>query len=429
MDFVPLGKLLTESKIESKTPDPDRRIRVKLNVKGVEKRPLIKSIKGATKYFIRKKGQFIYGKQNLFKGAFGIVPEELDGFESTSDIPAFDVDNSCNPEWIYYCLKHNNFFESLVKYATGTGSRRIHPKKLFKEEIPLPSRDIQDKIIIRFKLHEGYSNKLLNNIKFNNNYISKLRQAILSEAIQGKLVPQDPNDESASVLLEKIKSEKPNLMKLKKIRKDKPFKHLDESEFPYPLHSNWKWVRFNDIVALRRGASPRPIKNFITTSNEGVNWIKIGDTGNSKYVTSTNERVTQAGAERSVFVSKGELIMSNSMSFGRPYILKIDGCIHDGWLSISFSTDLLDIDFLYYLLSAQQAYYEEMAKGTGARNLNINKVAEMPVPLPPLNEQKRIVEKIDQLMQLCDQLESQVKENQKNSEALMNSVLREAFEI
>lgn len=92
---VKLGSLLTESKIVSESPNPNNRIRVKLNVLGIEKRPVTKDKKGATRYFIRKAGQFIYGKQNLHKGAFGIVPEELDGYESSLDIPAFDVDDCC----------------------------------------------------------------------------------------------------------------------------------------------------------------------------------------------------------------------------------------------------------------------------------------------------------------------------------------------
>lgn len=75
---------------------------------------------------------------------------------------------------------------------------------------------------------------------------------------------------------------------------------------------------------------------FITTSSTGINWIKIGDVNiNSKYITETKEKITQEGATKSRYVRKGDFILSNSMSFGRPYILEIDGCIHDGWLSIS----------------------------------------------------------------------------------------------
>lgn len=109
-----LGDLLSESKIESLKSDTQKRIRVKLNVGGVEKRPDTKEKEGATKYYVRKAGQFIYGRQNLHKGAFGIVPNELDGYQSSADIPAFDVNEKCYPEWIYY------FFLSRVIFTCNS---------------------------------------------------------------------------------------------------------------------------------------------------------------------------------------------------------------------------------------------------------------------------------------------------------------------
>jgi restriction endonuclease S subunit len=136
---VRLGDILTESKIESVQCDPDRRITVRLNFKGVEKRPFEKGVEGGTKYYVRKAGQFIYGKQNLFKGAFGLVPEELDDYESSQDIPTFDIHTKCLPEWLIYFLRQGNFYQSLENIATGTGSRRIQPSRLFDVEIPLPS--------------------------------------------------------------------------------------------------------------------------------------------------------------------------------------------------------------------------------------------------------------------------------------------------
>ena len=105
---VKLGDILIESKDESAKSDPDKRITVRLNIKGVEKRAFEPGIEGATKYYVRKARQFIYGKQNLFKGAFGIIPKELDGFESSSDIPAFDVSSECLPQWLFYFLKQGD---------------------------------------------------------------------------------------------------------------------------------------------------------------------------------------------------------------------------------------------------------------------------------------------------------------------------------
>ena len=137
---VSLGELLTESNIPSENPDPSKRITVRLNVEGIEKRPFREETKRSTKYYIRKAGQFIYVKQNLNKGAFGIIPEELDGYESTIDLPAFDIDKSkVLPEWLMLILTKDNFYKELESIASGSATKRIHPERLFQVKIPLPS--------------------------------------------------------------------------------------------------------------------------------------------------------------------------------------------------------------------------------------------------------------------------------------------------
>ena len=135
-----------------------------------------------------------------------------------------------------------------------------------------------------------------------------------------------------------------------------------------------EYKKLGEIAAVLRGASPRPIKKYITNDSDGVNWIKIGDVPvGSKYITQSEEKITKEGAEKSRYVRKGDFILSNSMSFGRPYILAIDGCIHDGWLSISNFKDVFLSDYLYYLLSSS-AIQQEMKKrasfGGAVQNLN-----------------------------------------------------------
>ena len=119
------------------------------------------------------------------------------------------------------------------------------------------------------------------------------------------------------------------------------------------IPEDWELYKFGEKVSVYRGGSPRPITDYISKGNNGVNWIKIGDVKpNEKYITSTKEKITLDGSEKSRYVNKGDFILSNSMSFGRPYILKIDGCIHDGWLSISGFEKTYTSDFLYHLLNS-----------------------------------------------------------------------------
>ncbi|WP_413829098.1 restriction endonuclease subunit S [Methanobrevibacter sp. UBA412] len=138
---------LKESKIKASNDDINKHLTVKLNLKGViprESKTIEKE--GATTQYIRKSGQFIYGKQNLYKGALGLIPKELDNFLSSSDIPSFDFINSVNHLWFYYYFSRKSFYECLEKYSTGTGSKRISPTDFLKIKLFIPPLEIQEKI-------------------------------------------------------------------------------------------------------------------------------------------------------------------------------------------------------------------------------------------------------------------------------------------
>ncbi len=172
--------------------------------------------------------------------------------------------------------------------------------------------------------------------------------------------------------------------------------------------SECEWRTLGDVSTIVRGASPRPIKKFITNSEKGVHWIKIGDVlPDSKYITDTNERITEDGAKKSRCVHKGDFILSNSMSFGRPYILQIDGCIHDGWLSISNFENYVTADYLYYTLTSTQIQHEMKKKasfGGAVQNLNSDIVKGIEIPIPSIEEQERIVKILDRFDKLCNDI-------------------------
>lgn len=156
----------------------------------------------------------------------------------------------------------------------------------------------------------------------------------------------------------------------------------------------WEYVRFGDCAEIYRGGSPRPIEKFITKQAGGINWIKIGDVkSNDKYINRTEERIIPEGVSRSRQVYVGDFILSNSMSFGRPYILNIEGCIHDGWLVIQNYHGHFDKDFLYYILCSEDvmAQYIGMAAGSSVKNLNKDKVASLLLFIPKtIDEQQAI---------------------------------------
>ena len=167
---------LIESKIEG-IDDINKRLTVKLNLKGITVRESKTiEIEGATKQFIRKTGQFIYGKQNLHKGAFGIIPKELDGYLTSSDIPSFDFKGGIEPKWFYYYFARKSFYEKLENLSTGTGSKRISPKEFLNIKIIVPEFKEQHKIVCLLEKFDEKINGISNQIVQMNMFKKSLLQ-------------------------------------------------------------------------------------------------------------------------------------------------------------------------------------------------------------------------------------------------------------
>ena len=233
----------------------------------------------------------------------------------------------------------------------------------------------------------------------------ELKSSILQLAVQGRLVEQRPEEGTAEELLKLVTIN--NYVEGRRV-KEKTITEISNDEMPFSIPDSWVWVKLGNVCTIARGGSPRPIKDYLTTDIDGVNWIKIGDTEkNGKYISSTKEKIKPSGISKSRMVHKGDFLLTNSMSFGRPYILNIDGCIHDGWLVISQSSEVFFQDYLYWILSSAYAYFQFCGQVSGAvvKNLNSDKVANSVFPLPPLAEQKRIVAKIEELLPYIDRYE------------------------
>lgn len=174
---------------------------------------------------------------------------------------------------------------------------------------------------------------------------------------------------------------------------------------PVYVHS-WEQRKFSDLVQIERGGSPRPIDDFITDSPDGLNWVKIGDApAQGNYITKTAEKIKPEGLSKTREVHPGDLILSNSMSFGKPYIMGIDGCIHDGWLLIRNTYKAFDLTFLCHLLGTPQMIiqYKSLAAGSTVNNLNKELVGNTVVTIPTIKEQRvlgQYLETLDNLITL-----------------------------
>ena len=348
---------------------------------------------------------------------------DIDAFhnEAIISIYPFVDDDKTMTSYLFAVMP---LLSKLGETKTAIKGNTLNSDSLDKLWIPLPPFNEQKRICAKLNdlipFIDKYGKYAQEVSTLRASFPELLKKSILQEAVQGKLVPQDPNDEPASVLLERIRAEKQALIKAGKIKKNKnesiifrrDNSHYEkrgseevciDDEIPFEIPESWEWVRLGAVLEIARGGSPRPIKQYLTTEPDGINWIKISDTDKGgKYIYKTKEKIRLEGVAKSRMVHSGDFLLTNSMSFGRPYILKTNGCIHDGWLVLSNIFECYCVDFLYYILSSPFAYYQfcDSVSGAVVKNLNSDKVANALFPFPPLSEQVRIVQQIEGLLPL-----------------------------
>lgn len=204
-------------------------------------------------------------------------------------------------------------------------------------------------------------------------------------------------EEKTADIDEAISRQKEAIEKLEEYRKNYITSYIRKRE-------GWTECKIKYIANIVRGGSPRPIEAYLT-DEDGLNWIKIGDaTGNGKYINSTKQKIIAAGLNKTRLVPAGTLLLTNSMSFGHPYILNVDGCIHDGWLAF-FDFKEVTQSYLYYFLESDIAMmqFSQSVEGSVVNNLNIEKVRNAYIAFPSINEQETIVNTLDTMNSNVDE--------------------------
>ncbi|OUN55945.1 hypothetical protein B5G18_04325 [Clostridium perfringens] len=189
-----------------------------------------------------------------------------------------------------------------------------------------------------------------------------------------------------------------------------------------------KSFKFKQLVKLQRGSSPRPIVKYITDSDDGVNWIKIGDVSKGEtIINSTKEKITKEGALKSRFVQVGDLILSNSMSYGRPYIMGIDGYIHDGWFVLRDYENNFKRDYLCQLLTSSviQKQYKKLAAGGVVDNISSELVNSVSIKLPSLQEQEKIVNFLSKVDSIIEKQEKKVQYWNSYKKGMMQKIFKQ----
>lgn len=275
------------------------------------------------------------------------------------------------PGWLGYYMNSNLFHNQILPYITGIKVSSISKGAISETLILVPPFDEQEKIVQSLnevQLLMTAETKVVNKMKF-------VKNGCLS-----KMFPQ---------------------------------KDATVPEMRLPGFTEaWEQRKFSELVQIERGGSPRPIDDFITDAPNGLNWVKIGDAPTQgNYITKTAEKIQPEGLSKTREVHPGDLILSNSMSFGKPYIMGTDGCIHDGWLLIRNTYGVFDLTFLCHLLGTPQmlSQYRSLAAGSTVNNLNKELVGNTYVTIPSITEQRVLgayLEQLDNLITLhqckCD---------------------------
>ena len=320
--------------------------------------------------------------------------------------------NIINNKFIMYYLLSEQFQGLLSNKQTGTTVTGIKAEKLKLLPLIIPPLAEQQRIVEKLEeilpLVEEYGKNEEILSEMNKKLPKQIRQSILQYAVQGKLVPQNSNDEPASELLKRIKAEKEQLIKDGKIKKEKPIPPITEDEIPYELPQGWEWVKLGEICSKivdgdHNPPSGHPVKtNYLMLSASNINYDKIVDLDKVRYL--TKETFDEENKRTNLHVD--DILFTIVGTLGRT-------CIYDGNLNICFQrsvsvlTTLIYNKYLKIVLDSPciQFFMQKNATGTAQKGFYLNQVSNLIIPLPPLTEQQRIVAKVEELMQIVDKLE------------------------
>jgi type I restriction enzyme S subunit len=383
-----------------------------------------------TDMILIKKGDLVISGINVEKGAVAVYQGDQD-ILATIHYSAYIFDKSkIDIEYFKTFLKSKSFKDVINSQIRSGIKTELKAKSFLSLEINFPDLAIQREIRDKINLTSREISELSNINNKNESYISKLRQQIIQSAVQGKLVPQDPKDEPASELLKKIKAEKDKLIREGKIRKEKPLVSISEEEIPYELPRNWVWVRLGEICErIHYGYTASAIHN-----NKGIRLLRITDIQEDKvnWLKVPGCQINNSEINKYLLNENDILIARTGGTIGKSYLVKDINvqAVFASYLIRAIPFKTINQDYIKIFLGSV-LYWEQLfekSMGTGQPNVNGVALSNLKFPLPPLSEQKRIVKKVDKLTSYCDELEKQVKENQKNSEKLMEAVLKESFE-
>ena len=389
------------------------------------------------KQFFTKKWFFIYSRLWLHTWAFWIVPDSLDWAIITWDMPVFEINEEIVLKDFLILALNSHFYQKQVKWLNKwVAQSRIREKIFLNLYLYIPDISEQTSILEKYSIIKNNYDKFEKLNQENQNHIKFLKQAILQEAIEWKLTKtwreNNKDIEPASVLLEKIQAKRIELIKQKKLKKQKELEPILDDIIPFDIPESWEWVRLWDSWIFERWKSKhRPRNDLILFRDWKFPLIQTWDVSQSKNsdykINTYSKKYNEYWLSQSRLWEKGTLCITIAANIAETGFLDIDACFPDSIVGFS-SIDKIISQYIQYYFVVSKEKIEEFAPAMAQKNINLWVINDLLLPFPPLAEQKEIVKKVSELMKFCDELEQQVLDTKQNSENLMKAVLGEIFE-
>lgn len=334
-------------------------------------------------------------------GKHGVYPFDQGAIASSLVILRNYFPNACCDEFLLLYLDSPLFFTEIKKYDNGTAQPNLAAKSLEQFLLPIPPLAEQKRIVAKIEELLPYSDRYEQAWskleQFNSRFPDDMRKSLLQYAIQGKLVEQRPEEGTAEELFAQIQQEKQRLIAEKKIKKEKPLPEIADDEKPFDIPENWMWVRLGNIISLISGTDFRPTQ--YNNQGDGIAYI----TGASS-LSDNGVIVSRWTDTPSNFAYKGDiLLVCKGSGYGKTVICNIDKAHIARQIMAIRHMDNMDMGFIRYFLQANINYLK--AKGQGViPGIDRASILNIPLPLPPIAEQKRIVEKLGKMLPLCEKI-------------------------
>ncbi len=312
-------------------------------------------------------------------------------------------------KYLYYFLQSPAFFSAFTDLMTGIIGG-VGAAKIKSIAMPVPPLVEQERIVAKIEellpLVSEYDGVEKRISALNTEFPDKLRKSILQQAVQGKLTERDPSDEPASELLKRIQMEKAKLIAEGKIKKEKQLPPITEDDCPFEIPNEWEWVRLTDVGEVSRGRSKhRPRNDTILYRDGKYPLIQTGDVARSGgLITSCSASYNDVGLDQSRMWPKGTLCLTIAANIADVGILDFDACFPDSVVGFSAFKPIASNKYFLYMLMAYKAILDSMATRSAQKNINLETIASLAYPLPPLAEQERIVARVEELLAACDML-------------------------